>query len=212
MMTYSERPAHRHFSLVRNLHLSDLLTLGNGFAGAAAVLLLVSYAAAPDPRRLWAAMALFPLSLAFDFLDGRVARARGKVSALGQELDSLADLVSFVVAPAALGFAAGLRGGWDAAALVFFVGCGIARLARYNATAASLSDAAGKVRYFEGVPVTGSALLVGTLAAAAVAGRLGAALPLGGHAVGPFVLHPLAMGYAAVGAAMISKTLRVPKP
>jgi CDP-diacylglycerol--serine O-phosphatidyltransferase len=111
-----------------------------------------------------------------------------------------------------MGFAAGLRGGLDAAALVFFVGCGIARLARYNATAASLSDERGEVRHFEGVPVTGSALLVGALGACAAGGHLGTALPLGAHALGPLTLQPLAPGYALAGAAMISKTLHVPKP
>jgi CDP-diacylglycerol--serine O-phosphatidyltransferase len=68
------------------------------------------------------------------------------------------------------------------------------------------------VRYFEGVPVTGSLIVVAVLAACTAAGRLGSALPLGALVLGPFVLHPLALAYLIVGAAMVSKTLRIPKP
>ena len=117
------------------------------------------------------ALALYPLCLVMDFFDGRVARASGKASALGADLDSLADVVSFGVAPAAIGFAAGLRGGWDVIALLFLVACAIGRLARYNVTSASLSDESGKVRYFEGIPVSGSLIAVGALAAAALTGH-----------------------------------------
>ena len=82
----------------------------------------------------------------FDVLDGRVARWRHQHSALGRELDSLADILSFGMAPAALGFAGGLRGGWDWMALIYFVCCGVSRLARYNITAETLSAGAAKVR------------------------------------------------------------------
>jgi CDP-diacylglycerol--serine O-phosphatidyltransferase len=68
------------------------------------------------------------------------SRGGGKThSALGRELDSLADVISFGVAPAALGFAAGLHGGWDWVALTYFVCCGVGRLARFNVTAEKLS-------------------------------------------------------------------------
>ncbi len=112
-----------------------------------------------------------------DVLDGRIARWRHEASPLGQELDSLADVVSFGVAPATMGFAVGLQGGWDALCLVYFVGCGISRLARYNATAAQLSDARGKVTHFEGMPIPSSLLVAMILAALAAAGRWGDALP-----------------------------------
>ena len=111
-----------------------------------------------------------------------------------------------------VGFAAGLRGAGDVLALLFFVACAIGRLARYNATAHALADDTGKVQYFEGVPVTGSGLLAGTLAACVATGHVGAHLPLGAWALGPVALHPLALGYVAVGCAMISKRLRIPKP
>ncbi len=120
--------------------------------------------------------------------------------------------MAFGVAPAVAGWAAGLRGAGDVLALLFFVACALGRLARYGATAAALADASGKVRYFEGVPVTGSGIAVGALALSAITGRLGAHLPFGAAALGPFALHALALPYLALGMAMISKRLRVPKP
>ena len=130
---------------------------------------------------------------------------------LGRELDSLADVISFGVAPAALGFAAGLTGGWDWVALIYFVGCGVSRLARYNVTAETLSAGTGKVGYFEGTPIPTSVVLVGVLAVAAWQGRLGAGLYGGTWTVGPWQLHPLALLFVLSGSLMISKTLRIPK-
>ena len=200
------------FSFVRNLRAADALTFANGLGGAAAILATLGYVADPRPARLLVALAFFPFCLAMDFFDGRVARARGEHSAFGGELDSLADAVAFGVAPAVAGWAAGLRGAADVVALLFFVGCAIGRLARYGATADALADESGKVRYFEGVPVTGSGLVVVALALAALRDHLGDRLPLGAWALGPLSLHPFALAYVAVGMAMISKRLRVPKP
>lgn len=202
----------RRFSMIRDFQLADLFTLCNGFAGMGSVLASMRYCVDRDRTALWTAFALLPVSLACDFLDGRIARFRGEVSLLGQELDSLADAVAFGVAPAALGFALGLRGGWDALALVYFVGCGISRLARYNATASQLSDDSGKVKYYEGTPIPTSLSIAIVLAVLASKGLVHDGLPLGSHAIGPFVLHPIVLLYALSGSAMISKTLRVPKP
>ena len=59
-------------------------------------------------------MLLLPLALVCDVLDGYVARLdRSRQSRLGADLDSLADVISFGVAPAVLGYTLGLRGGWD---------------------------------------------------------------------------------------------------
>jgi CDP-diacylglycerol--serine O-phosphatidyltransferase len=159
---------------------------------------------------LWAA-ALAPAAFIFDVFDGRIARWRQTQSALGRELDSLADVISFGVAPAALGFAAGLNGGWDCAILIYFVCCGVSRLARYNVTAESLSEGANKVKYFEGTPIPTSVVLVGVLAYAAWHGRIGDALWGGAWMVGPWQLHPLTLMFALSGTLMISKTLRIPK-
>jgi len=144
-------------------------------------------------------------------LDGRIARARHQHSALGRELDSLSDVISFGVAPAALGFAAGMQGGWDAAALVYFVCCGVSRLARYNVTAETLSGAGGKVDYFEGTPIPTSVLLTAVLAFAAWQDRIGEDLYGGALELGSWTLHPLVLLFVLSGSLMISKTLRIPK-
>ncbi len=198
--------------MIRDFHVADLFTLGNGFAGMGSVLCSMRYLVDRDRTALWAAFALLPVSLVCDVLDGRIARLRHEASLLGQELDSLADAVAFGVAPAALAFALGMRGGWDAVILVYFVGCGLSRLARYNATASKLSDESGKVKYFEGTPIPTSLVLVLVLFVMAQKAMIHEALPGGAHVIGPFVLHPLVLIYALNGSAMISKTLRIPKP
>lgn len=198
--------------MIRDFQVADFFTLGNGFAGTGALFAMMRYLVTRDQAYLWVAFGLFPLALALDVLDGRIARWRRQSSHLGQELDSLADLVSFGVAPASLGFALGLQGGWDVVVLLYFVGCGISRLARYNTTASSLSDDKGKVRYFEGTPIPSSLLIVAVLAVLTSRGSIGAALPLGEFSLGPAVVHPLVLLYLVSGSAMISKTLRIPKP
>jgi CDP-diacylglycerol--serine O-phosphatidyltransferase len=202
----------RHFSMFRSFQLADLITIGNGFAGMGAILAAVKYVADRDERYLRLVFWLLPVALFCDFLDGRVARWRRKQSAMGQELDSLADVVSFGVAPAVLAFAMGMRGFWDAVVLVYFVACGISRLARYNVTASSLSDEAGKVRYFEGTPIPTSLTLALVLFILWQTGRVGDRLPFGAVTLGPGVLHPLVLMYALSGSAMVSKTLHLPKP
>ncbi len=199
------------FSLIRSFVLADFLTLGNGFCGTGSVLAAMHYLVEGDTRWLGCAMALLPIALVFDFADGRVARWRHRSSKLGADLDSLADVISFGLAPAALGFAAGLRGIGDVIILLYFVACGISRLARFNVTADALTDEkSGKVKYFEGTPIPSSVLIVGLLALLQVLGRLGPNLWLGSWTLGSVVLHPLAIIYALSGSAMIS-TIRVPK-
>jgi CDP-diacylglycerol---serine O-phosphatidyltransferase len=203
-------PKPKRFSLIRSFVLADFLTLGNAFCGTGSVLALMQYLVASDDRWLITAMALLPVALAFDFADGRVARWRHRVSSLGADLDSLADIISFGLAPAALGFAVGLRGGLDVAILLYFVACGISRLARFNVTADALSDENGKVKYFEGTPIPSSVLLVGLIAVLHWQDRLGAVMWLGQWEFGSLVLHPLALLFAFSGSAMIS-TWHVPK-
>jgi CDP-diacylglycerol--serine O-phosphatidyltransferase len=163
------------------------------------------------PAHFFAAAAMAPAAFVFDVLDGRIARSRRTQSALGRELDSLADVISFGVAPAALAFAAGVRGGWDWVALIYFVCCGVSRLARYNVTAESLSQGADKVRYFEGTPIPTSVVLTLVLTVAAWRDRIGDNLYLGRWTIAGWDLHPLALLFALSGTLMISKTLRIPK-
>jgi CDP-diacylglycerol--serine O-phosphatidyltransferase len=205
----SER--RRHFSMIRDFHLADVFTLANGACGTIALFLVVTYVETRDVRRLLAATALVPVALVLDILDGNIARWRRRHSAMGRELDSLADLISFGVAPALIAYAAGMDGGWDAAILVYFVACGVSRLARFNITAETLSAGADKVKYFEGTPIPTTLLLVVLVAALAGAGRIGEALPLGDVRLGPWRLHPLTLLWALSGSLMISKTLRIPK-
>src|SRR6187549_3645417 len=194
----------RHFSMLRDFRAADFFTLGNGFAGSGAIFAFMRFCAGEQRSFFWLGAALIPVALVMDILDGRVARLRKEASPLGLELDSLADIVSFGVAPATMAFACGLRGEGDALCLMYFVTCGISRLARYNVTAASLSAATGKVRYFEGMPIPSSLVLVAL-------GHHGSDLPLWVWQLGPVSLHPLALLYVAHGSAMISKTLHIPK-
>jgi CDP-diacylglycerol--serine O-phosphatidyltransferase len=197
--------------MIRGFHLADLFTLANAGCGVASLFASMTFVASGPEWAFFVAAALAPLALVFDALDGRVARWRQRHSAMGRELDSLSDVISFGVAPAGLAFAAGMRGGWDWICLVLFVACGVSRLARYNVTAEELSEGQDKVRYFEGFPIPTSVALVGLLAFAGWRGRIGAALYFGQVTLGPFDLHPLVLVFPLWGGLMISKTLRIPK-
>ena len=205
------KPLPKHFSMLREFHLADFFTLGNAACGVGAVFFAMLFMQSQLPFHFFAAASLAPAAFIFDVLDGRIARARHQHSALGRELDSLSDVISFGVAPAALAFAAGMQGGWDAAALIYFVCCGVSRLARYNVTAETLAAGADKVSHFEGTPIPTSVLLTGVLAFAAWQGRLGDDLYGGSWTIGPWELHLLALLFVLSGSLMISKTLRIPK-
>lgn len=200
-----------HFSMLRSYRTADILTLGNATSGMAAIFAVMSYLEQPDRWRVYLALGLLPLALVLDIADGRVARLRKKHSLFGGELDSLADIVSFGVAPAALAYALGMRGGLDIAILLFFVACGISRLARYNVTAAEIAAAGEKVKYFEGTPIPSSLILILILALCFHWRRVGDDLPFGAIKIVSFEWHPLSLIYLLSGAGMISKTLRIPK-
>ena len=99
----SEHP--RHFSMLRDFRIADLFTLLNAFAGMGSILAFMRYCVNEQQRFFWIGAALLPVAVLMDVFDGRVARARGEQSPLGLELDSLADIVSFGVAPATMAFA-----------------------------------------------------------------------------------------------------------
>ena len=200
--------------MLRSYTAADLLTIGNATCGTIAIFLCLDYLATNDRQRLWIAFLLLPAALLCDVLDGYVARLnKRRQSLLGADLDSLADVISFGVAPAVLGFTLGLRGGADMLVLAYFVVCGVSRLARFNVTAAALADSAtGKVKYFEGTPIPTSIVIVMILGAAFYLGRVDENLWLGAYRLGPALFHPFVLIYAASGSAMISATLRIPKP
>ena len=207
-------PQRRHLSLLRSFTPADVLTVGNASCGTIAIFLCLDYLASGNRRFLWTAFVLLPLALILDVLDGYVARLNTlRQSVMGGDLDSLSDVISFGVAPAVLGFTLGLRGGWDMLCLTYFVVCGVSRLARFNVTAAALADpSTGKVKYFEGTPIPTSILLVAMWGVAFFLGYIDEAVWFGAFRLGPALLHPLSLVYAASGSAMISATLRVPKP
>ncbi len=201
-------------SMLRSYTWADLLTIFNAACGTISIFLCLDYIATDNRRFFWAAFFLLPAALVFDVLDGYVARLdKRRQSVLGADLDSLADVISFGVAPAVLGFTLGLRGGWDMAFLTYFVVCGVSRLARFNVTAAALADqTTGKVKYFEGTPIPTSIVIVILLGIAQYLGRVDEQLWFGVYQIGPALLHPLTLIFAASGSAMISATLRIPKP
>jgi len=203
----------RHFSMLRDFHLADWLTLANAMCGTGAIFLCMRALQELDTSLLLYAVMLIPLAFVFDVLDGRVARSRQSASTLGRELDSLSDVISFGVAPAALAYACGMQGGWDWLVLSYFVCCGVSRLARYNVTAEQLAgdDSSGKVKYFEGTPIPTSLGLVLVLAVAIQQDSVGEALWFGSHRLLMWEIHPLVLMYALSGSLMISKTLRIPK-
>jgi CDP-diacylglycerol--serine O-phosphatidyltransferase len=202
--------SRKRFSMIREFHFADWFTLGNAVCGAGAIFSTMSYLQTQDRSRIYVAGALVFAALVFDILDGRIARWRQKSSAMGRELDSLADVISFGVAPAALAYACGMQGLYDRVILVYFVACGVSRLARYNVTAEALSEGTGKVKYFEGTPIPTSIALVCMLMAGAYFDSIGGNLWFGAIELAGFTLHPLVLLFAVSGSLMISR-IRIPK-
>ncbi|KAF2086220.1 CDP-diacylglycerol-serine O-phosphatidyltransferase [Saccharata proteae CBS 121410] len=205
-----------HFSLIRALHLADVITELNGFCGVMSIFSSMRYCLG-DPSdfgNLWAALAFMPFGLFFDFMDGKVARWRKKASMMGQELDSLADLISFGVAPAVCAFAIGLRTPFDHFLLTFYVLCGLTRLARFNVTVQAVpKDASGKSKYFEGTPIPMSLGLDSIMAYWVYNGWILENVPLGTALTGTmFEFHPIVGMFLLHGCLMVSKTIHVPKP
>jgi CDP-diacylglycerol--serine O-phosphatidyltransferase len=224
--------AHRHPLGIKssrsNFRLADLITIMNGVCGTLSILSSARYiflsANLPHPpsahaiQTLYLAHLLPILGFGFDALDGKVARWMGGGSMLGQEMDSLADLISFGVAPATLAFTLGLRTPLDTLALLLFVSGGLARLARFNATVALIpSDASGKSKYFEGLPIPSSLFLTSMMAFWVKRGTFNVGR-IGGDKI-PFgtlgtpgtwsEVHVASFIFAAWAAMMVSKTLRV---
>jgi CDP-diacylglycerol---serine O-phosphatidyltransferase len=196
--------------MIRDFHVADWFTLGNAVSGTGALFASVMYVQTAHVRHVYAACGLIFAALVFDVLDGRIARWRQKSSAMGRELDSLSDVISFGVAPAVLGYACGLEGAYDRIILGFFVACGVSRLARYNVTAEALSDGTDKVKYFEGTPIPTSFALVCVLTLAAALDSIGERVWFGTWTLAGHELHPLVLMFAVSGALMISR-VRIPK-
>ncbi len=148
--------------------LPNLMTAGNLFCGFAAVRSIIEasllVARGGSPGSLYHEAIAFILgACVFDLLDGRLARLGGHESAFGREFDSLADIVSFGVAPALLVYQIVLRDfertGWLIA--FFYLLCGGLRLARFNCTAQTAGDKPDKD--FQGFPIPAAAGLIASL-------------------------------------------------
>ena len=133
--------------------LPSLFTTGNVFCG------FYSFIAALNNQYYLAAWAIV-LAIIFDFLDGRIARMTKTTSAFGMQYDSLADIISFGMAPAFLCYAWVLkpfgRVGWMAAFL--FLLCGALRLARFNVTKPVIQGS-----YFIGLPTPAAAAVIASI-------------------------------------------------
>ncbi|HSW25072.1 MAG TPA: CDP-diacylglycerol--serine O-phosphatidyltransferase [Burkholderiaceae bacterium] len=202
--------AKKPFSMIREFHLADWFTLGNAVCGTGALFSIMTFLQAQDVRHILFACALVLAALVFDVLDGRIARWRQKSSILGRELDSLADVISFGVAPAVIAYGCGMQGLYDRVVLAYFVACGVSRLARFNVTAEAMSQGTDKVTHFEGTPIPSSIVLVAVLALAAWSGAIRDQLWFGEVVVAGFKLHPLVLMFALSGSLMISR-IRIPK-
>ena len=206
-MTQTKNDRPRRFSMIREFQFADLFTLANGFCGIAAIFQAMNFLNDGDRTHLYMAVAIIPLAIVLDFLDGRIARWRHKASPMGRELDSLADVISFGAAPAAIAFSIGLQSTLDQIILIYFAACSISRLARYNITADELAGSPqGKIKYFEGTPVPLNIIPLGLTLFAYSHGNL---YPV--HVFGT-ELHLVSLLYLVFGSTMISKTLHVPKP
>ena len=201
---------NKPFAMIREFHLADWFTLANAICGIGALFSMMTYLQVHDVRHVYFACWLVVAALIFDVLDGRIARWRQKTSAMGRELDSLADIISFGVAPAVIAYGCGMQGLYDRIILAGFVACGVSRLARYNVTAESMTGEGGKVSYFEGTPIPTSLVLVMMMLVAAWQGALQESLWFGQVVFGGFTLHPLVLLFALSGSLMVSR-IRFPK-
>ena len=167
-------PASPENARLKIYFLPNLFTAGNLFCGFVALTKIVEANLTPDVNGhvdwmpIKFALAAILLACIFDLFDGRVARMGGHESPFGREFDSLADLVSFGVAPAFLVHRVVLRDvlsgdytelGWFIASIYLI--CGAFRLARFNCLSAMNAPGAGKD--FLGFPIPSAAGLVASL-------------------------------------------------
>jgi CDP-diacylglycerol--serine O-phosphatidyltransferase len=146
------------------------MTAGNLFCGFCAIMNILTYwMEEPKPptfAHYYWAIGLILGACLFDALDGRIARMVGEESPFGREFDSLADTVSFGVAPALLVHdvvlkeMSGDRIGWFIS--FFYLLCGTMRLARFNCTAAT-GPSASASKDFQGCPIPAAAGVISSL-------------------------------------------------
>ena len=148
------RPVRR-VNLKKTLFLlPNMVTLASVFCGFNAILILAQATVSSDTAGRAAVLLLF--AMLFDLLDGRVARLTRTQSSFGLQLDSLADVISFGVAPALLIYKSALNRYPIAGLLAsfLFVACGVIRLARFNVLSSNTAADKGKPgRTTVGLPI-----------------------------------------------------------
>lgn len=174
----------------------NLFTLGNAVCGFSAIICAII--SSQTPGLLTLSAGLIFLAMVFDALDGRVARTFGVASDLGANLDSLCDAISFGLAPAVVLFQLLAGRVWTPllwVAGIFYVGCAVYRLARFNVETTDASEDAHL--WFSGLPSTGAAAVVclGVFVN-------GIALP----AVLPYVI----LGFSVVASGLMVSRIRFP--
>jgi CDP-diacylglycerol--serine O-phosphatidyltransferase len=191
----------RHLSMLRSYTAADAFTIGNAACGTIAIFLCLDYLADDNRRFLWTASLLLPLALVCDVLDGHVARLdKRRQSFLGADLDSLADVISFGVAPSLLVYKWSLfqKGTFGLVVAFTFAAAGAVRLARFNVLSMNESGKPTKPgKYILGLPVPGAAGILISLVVA-------------NHAVGgdlPKYVYPL-MGLTGFLAFLMVSTIR----
>ena len=167
-LNLEERRARRRRVVARSkFALPSAITLISVLCGFSCIVMSINAAGEDTSHSFLVAAGLLVLAGVFDGLDGRVARATNTTTEFGVQLDSLADVLSFGMAPAILAYRYGffefgkldprLRAvGW--AASFFFVACGALRLARFNVQV-GYTDA----RFFVGMPIPVGAACVASV-------------------------------------------------
>jgi len=130
-------------NILKLMKLADVFTVGNLCCGILSILLAID-------EQYGLSATLLMLAVVFDVLDGKIAGLLHQKNLFGKQIDSMSDLVSFGVAPALLYYAMSSPGIFGIVVTLFFISCGMLRLARYN-----ISDGSG----FVGVPITVNGVL-----------------------------------------------------
>jgi CDP-diacylglycerol--serine O-phosphatidyltransferase len=162
-----QTPTPQTDTRIKIYFLPNLMTAGNLFCGYVALTKIVEADLTQGYQDIKVALVFILLACIFDLFDGRIARMGGRESPFGREFDSLADLVSFGVAPAFLVHRIVLRdvfvdlpqAGWFIASIYLI--CGAFRLARFNCLAGQSGTGGGKD--FLGFPIPAAAGLVASL-------------------------------------------------
>ncbi|KAL7931301.1 hypothetical protein V8C35DRAFT_310038 [Trichoderma chlorosporum] len=149
------------YDMIMRLRVADYLTLANALCGVLSVFFSIH-------QNYIIASVLIHIGYEFDVYDGRVARWRNECSELGKELDSLSDIVTFGIAPVVMVYSVGFQSPLDQLALVFYVLCGVARLARFNVTAHLIARNKRGEMIYEGLPIPFAASVVSATAAICV--------------------------------------------